>query len=227
MNKALHKAVSLEKAQKKTQTPQGLQACQDVLTQYVKDKTSRFVADDNGLQYHYSNYDITNNIPLNLQTRLNTHGKENIPVVEMRNGYYIYCNFKYVKDVQKKILSEMALQFFDEQQLICRAEWADKKGHPQPHWHLAVDKSPDKVTIGKQPDNFFDEIKEGNYSESLQSKQTMPSLYERLHFYMLGQQSANDELYVDFKTPALLINWFKKTMSSFDKEYRYIHGERV
>lgn len=67
------------------------------------------------------------------------HGTS-VPVVKIREGFYLYVSIGYVFIGKIKQLDNVSFQVFDSSRLLFRAEWNEKRKndmiHPQPHWHF-------------------------------------------------------------------------------------------
>lgn len=157
-----------------------------------------------------------------------TDAKENsIPVVLMKNGYWMGGGFTfYKKKNNKKLLKQLCFHFFDEKTLLFRTDWAcseikESKNHAQPHWHFDAE-----TIIKRKQIQGFDVNDFNKFREKEERKEEDLTLdLGRFHFFM-NWDIAGDNMfsvpYLDFCNDSVFCKWFTKAMQYIDSELRFL-----
>lgn len=157
-------------------------------------------------------------------TKLTIHDRL-VPVVKLRNGFYIYASMSFDSDIKsrKRELSNLSMHFFDDSSLLFRAEITNPKfhhqeiGHPQPHWHVAGNR---KKVVEKQQDSFKDFVEDSDISFSDfvdDANEEAKFDYSRLH---LAMNYCNlDLLSFDEST---IRTWIKQCLKTINDEFSFL-----
>lgn len=193
----------------------------DILSPYLN-KGYRFVENNednkeisyalNGDEQHFSRDDVKGNA---------------IPVVPMKNGYWIGCSYSFFKQkYNKKILKQLCIHVFDDKMPLFRADWAcedikESKNHAQPHWHFDTE-----ATITKRPKRIASLRKFQDFNDDEKDEEsTLVVDLGRFHFFMNWDMDKQKEVsapYLDFRDEQVLKNWMTKAMQYIDAELRAI-----
>jgi hypothetical protein len=152
-----------------------------------------------------------------------------VPVVKLKNGFYIYASMSFATEgkSRKRELSNLSMHFFDESDLLFRAEVANPKfhreetGHPQPHWHIAGNR---KKSIEKQQDSFMEFVGETELSFSSYVGDTNEEAkfdYSRLH---LAMNYSNLEL--DTFDENSIRAWIKQCLKTVNDEFTFLSTKK-
>ena len=148
-----------------------------------------------------------------------------VPVVKLKSWFYIYASMSFATEgkSRKRELSNLSMHFFDESDLFLRAELANPKfhreetGHPQPHWHIAVNR---KRAIEKQQDSFVEFVSEPDLSFSNYVGDTNEETkfdYSRLH---LAMNYCN--LVLDTFDEITIRAWIKQCLKTINDEFTFL-----
>jgi len=166
-------------------------------------------------------------------TKVTTHDRS-VPVVRLKSGFYIYASMSFESDIKsrKREFSNLSMHFFDDSNLLFRAEIANPKyhheetGHPQPHWHIAGNR---KKTVEKQQNSFMEFVKDTDYSFSDyvgDANEEDKFDCSRLH---LAMNYCNLEL-VSFDETTIR-TWVKQCLKTINDEFSFLstksHAVRV
>ena len=148
-----------------------------------------------------------------------------VPVVRLKSGFYIYASISFDSEgkSRKREFSNLSMHFFDEKNLLFRAEIANPKfhreetGHPQPHWHIAGNR---QKKVEKQQDSFEEFVKETDtsFTDFVGSTNDEEKFdYSRIH---LAMNYSNLEL--ESFDDSTIRSWIKQCLKTVNDEFAFI-----
>lgn len=198
--------------------PKILNLCLDIMKPFLAVK-SRFIDGDESI----------NEINYVLKDELQQYSREDIngralPVIQMKNGFWLGCNFSFYKRKQnKKDLKQICFLFFDEEVFLFRLDWAcsdieESKKHAQPHWHF------DRNSVVKKGISNTSYIPYAKYQDvtTIQNEPITVDL-GRVHFFMnwiIEKDKDVQTPYLDFRDEKILKNWLTNTLLYIDTELK-------
>lgn len=188
----------------------------EILEPYLNEKCNFVMQDDSSeISFALNSFGRPNSL-------VDSNGKT-VPVVYMKNGFWLYCGFVFYKRKKnRKELKHFLLHFFDDANPLFRAEWANSEmpgsnNHAQPHWHLDA-KGIVKGIVEKDGLASFDK-----YQGSKLKEQPKLVGLGNVHFFMnwnLEKERDSAAHYLDFCDDSILRLWLSKAMAYVDAELR-------
>lgn len=157
------------------------------------------------------------------QTRVCENGRT-ISVVPLLNGFYVYFEMSF-SSIKKCKLSELSLQFYDDEYLLFRTDWVHRgmqmSMHAQPHWHInPIWQHSEIIPESMTYDEYLREDYH-LYKENANGRKMGICLdIDRLHFFTSYREGGVTDL--DFQDDSILKEWLKYTMNYMDVQLRNI-----
>lgn len=159
------------------------------------------------------------------QTRLKENGGS-VNVVTLRNGFFLYMDMAFEHN-KKRSLQAISLHFYDETDLMLRADWSyqeyNRGTHAQPHWHMG----PRVLRNDVQQDvvrTFADFGGNFNTFQAESENVSMGIDTSRMHLFMA--YDGNDGDFLDFQNEDLLKKWLSHTLKYMDVQLRSLKSHK-
>lgn len=199
--------------------PKILNFCLDIFSPYLNNGYRFVVETEDNQEIRYALKD--DNQPF---SRADAKGNA-IPVISMKNGYWIGCGYSFFKlKNNKKALKQLCIHVFDDKTPLFRADWvcdeiAESKKHAQPHWHFDTDTAIKKTKSESLGSGKYADFKD----EGQENEPNLIVNLGRIHFFMnwdMEKDKAVSAPYLDFRDEQVLKNWLTKAMQYMDAELR-------
>jgi len=160
-----------------------------------------------------------------------TNGEE-VNIINLYDDYWIYMNitFNPYEEIVKRgptktnynIMFSLSLfhgEYVDQKKQLFRAEWdnyeKDESLHPQPHWHFYINEEENKTstfneTIEDEDIGFYQSLKNENKE------------FQKMHFAMNGQWSANEGHMHRIKESDSFVEWVFGLVDHIYTQLKYI-----
>lgn len=159
---------------------------------------------------------------------MQTIHERQVPVSKLYSGFYIYASISFMSEdnKRKQEFSSLSMHFFDDKDLLFRAELANPKyhkeetGHPQPHWHLVGNR---RKVPNSQHESFSEFVdSQQSFSDFVGDISEKPRYdYGRIHFTMdyinLEMTSFDDNS---------IREWIKQSLKTINEELVFISTKK-
>ena len=157
------------------------------------------------------------------------HG-HSVPTVSLKNGFFLYAAVSFEHDHNPKddIFEGITLQFFNENELLFRAELnrlTNKQvvdnplPHPQPHWHFNVSLNTKRKETVIQGSDFVEFNKQANrFNNNILKQDTLSDM----HFTMNYDDAYLKEDFDKVWTKDKITYWIIKTLDTTFRELDFM-----
>lgn len=158
-----------------------------------------------------------------------TRSKENgggVNVVTLNNGFFLYMDMAFEHN-KKRSLQAISLHFYDETDLMLRADWSykeyNRRMHAQPHWHMGSRMQSENVqqVIAQTFTDFGGDFNSFQTEHEDVSKRVDAS---RMHLFMAYDGNDCDSL--DFQKEDVLKKWLLHTLKYMDVQLRSLKSHK-